>query len=164
MPDINFFAKTDFRGEEKIFGIKKDDRRLHMYILGKTGMGKTTLLLNMILNDIYGNEGVCFIDPHGDAVEKLLDYIPSHRINDVIYFNPADIDYPVALNILERVEPERRHLAVSSLVSVFRKLYAEYWQHRQEHILRNTILALLDEEKTLFNLNFDKFSNYVFKI
>ncbi len=156
MPDINFFAKTDFRGEEKVFGIKKDDRRLHLYILGKTGMGKTTLLLNMILNDIYENEGVCFIDPHGDAVEALLDYIPPHRIDDVIYFNPADVDYPVALNVLERVEPERRHLAVSSLVSVFRKLYAEYWQHRQEHILRNTILALLEEERTLFNYDKSK--------
>ncbi len=158
MNNINFFAKTDFRSEEKIFGIKKEDRRLHLYILGKTGMGKTTLLLNMILNDIYGNEGVCFIDPHGDAVEKLLDYIPSHRINDVIYFNPADIDYPIALNILESVEPERKHLVVSSLISVFRKLYAEYWQHRQEHILRNTILALLEEEKTLFNYGKSKFN------
>ncbi len=156
MSQINFFAKTDFRGEGKIFGIKKEDRRLHMYVIGKTGMGKTTLLLNMILNDIYGNEGVCFIDPHGDAVEALLDYIPLHRINDVVYFNPADVDYPVALNILERVEPERRHLAVSGLVSVFRKLYAEYWQHRQEHILRNTILALLEEEKNLFNYNRSK--------
>jgi type IV secretory pathway TraG/TraD family ATPase VirD4 len=162
MPQINFFAKTDFRNEEKVFGIKKEDRRLHMYIIGKTGMGKTTLLLNMILNDIYGNEGVCFIDPHGDAVEKLLDYIPSHRINDVIYFNPADVDYPIALNILGDCSIEdihsagQRHLLVSSLISIFRKLYAEYWQHRQEHILRNTILALLDEEKTLFDYDKNK--------
>ncbi len=161
MPQINFFAKTDYRGEGKVFGIKKEDRRLHMYIIGKTGMGKTTLLLNMILNDIYGNEGVCFIDPHGDAVESLLDYIPSHRIDDVIYFNPDDVDYPVALNILgdckeENLGASRRHLAVSSLISIFRKLYAEYWQHRQEHILRNTILALLDEEKTLFDYDKSK--------
>ena len=164
MPQINFFAKTDFRNEEKVFGIKKEDRRLHMYILGKTGMGKTTLLLNMILNDIYGNEGVCFIDPHGDAVEKLLDYIPSHRINDVIYFNPADLDYPIALNILGECSKDdtpsagQRHLLVSSLISVFRKLYAEYWQHRQEHILRNTILSMLDfdEEKTLFDYDKSK--------
>ncbi len=156
MSSINFFAKTDFRGEGKVFGIKKEDRRLHVYIIGKTGMGKTTLLLNMILNDVYGNEGVCFIDPHGDAVEALLDYIPSYRINDVVYFNPADIDYPIALNILESVEPARRHLAVSGLISIFKKLYAEYWQHRQEHILRNTILALLDEEKTLFDYNKSK--------
>ncbi|MDD2666639.1 MAG: type IV secretion system DNA-binding domain-containing protein [Methanocellales archaeon] len=154
MSKINFFAKTNFRGEGKVFGIKKEDRRLHMYVIGKTGMGKTSLLLNMILNDIYGNEGVCFIDPHGDAVERVLDYIPKERINDIIYFNPADVDHPIALNVLEKVEPGRRHLLVSGLISVFRKLYAEYWHHRQEHILRNTILALLDYpgNKTLLDV------------
>lgn len=125
-----------------------------MYILGRTGMGKTTLLLNMILNDIYGNEGVCFIDPHGDAVETLLDYIPSFRLKDVIYFNPADVDYPIPLNVLSESEPQRKHLLVSSLISIFRKLYAEYWQHRQEHILRNSILALLEQpgRKTLVDV------------
>ena len=154
MSNINLFAKTNFRGEGKIFGIKKEDRRLHMYIIGKTGMGKTSLILNMALNDIYNGAGICLIDPHGDMIENLLDYIPSWRINDVIYFNPADVDYPIALNILERVEPDKRHLVVSGLISVFRKLYAEYWQHRQEHILRNTILALLDYpgNKTLLGI------------
>jgi hypothetical protein len=154
MSNINLFAKTNFRGEGKLFGIKKQDRRLHMYIIGKTGMGKTSLILNMALNDIYNGSGICLIDPHGDMIENLLDYIPSWRINDVIYFNPADIDYPIALNILERVEPDKRHLVVSGLISVFRKLYAEYWQHRQEHILRNTILALLDYpgNKTLLGI------------
>ena len=154
MPDINFFALTNFRNQRKLFGIKREDRRLHMYILGRTGMGKTTLLLNMILNDIYGNEGVCFIDPHGDAVETLLDYIPSFRLKDVIYFNPADTDYPVPLNVLGQLEPDRKHLLVSSLISIFRKLYAEYWQHRQEHILRNSILALLEHSgrKTLVEI------------
>ncbi|MBE9591984.1 MAG: type IV secretion system DNA-binding domain-containing protein [Proteobacteria bacterium] len=101
MQHINLFAKTNFRGEGKIFGIKKKDRRLHMYIIGKTGMGKTSLILNMALNDIYNGSGICLIDPHGDMIENLLDYIPSWRINDVIYFNPADINYPIALNILE---------------------------------------------------------------
>jgi type IV secretory pathway TraG/TraD family ATPase VirD4 len=154
MGDINYFAVTDFRNERKLFGIKREDRRLHMYILGRTGMGKTTLLLNMILNDIYGNEGVCFIDPHGDAVETLLDYIPSFRLKDVIYFNPADTDYPIPLNVLGESEPQKKHLLVSSLISIFRKLYAEYWQHRQEHILRNCILALLEqpEKKTLVDV------------
>jgi len=154
MPETNFFALTNFRNQRKLFGIKREDRRLHMYILGRTGMGKTTLLLNMILNDIYGNEGVCFIDPHGDAVETLLDYIPAFRLKDVIYFNPADTDYPVPLNVLGQVEPERKHLLVSSLISIFRKLYAEYWQHRQEHILRNSILALLEHRgrKTLVEI------------
>jgi type IV secretory pathway TraG/TraD family ATPase VirD4 len=154
MSNINLFAKTNFRGEGKLFGIKKEDRRLHMYIIGKTGMGKTSLISNMALNDIYNGSGICLIDPHGDMIENLLDYIPSWRINDVIYFNPADINYPIALNILERVEPDKRHLVVSGLISIFRKLYAEYWQHRQEHILRNTILALLDYpgNKTLLGI------------
>ena len=154
MSYINLFAKTNFRGEGKLFGIKKEDRRLHMYIIGKTGMGKTSLISNMALNDIYNGSGICLIDPHGDMIESLFDYIPSWRINDVIYFNPADINYPISLNILERVEPDKRHLVVSGVISVFRKLYAEYWQHRQEHILRNTILALLDYpgNKTLLGI------------
>ena len=154
MPDINFFAVTDFRSERKLFGIKREDRRLHMYILGRTGMGKTTLLLNMLLNDIHSNEGVCFVDPHGDAVETLLDYIPSFRLKDVVYFNPADIDYPIPLNVLGDSESQRKHLLVSSLISIFKKLYSEYWQHRQEHILRNSILALLEQptRKTLVDV------------
>ncbi len=125
-----------------------------MYIIGRTGMGKTSLMLNMILNDIYGGEGVCFIDPHGDAVETLLDYIPESRVNDVIYFNPADTKYPIPLNILEKVPAEKRHLLVSSVISIFKKLYKDYWHHRQEHILRNTLLALLEREEdcTLFDV------------
>lgn len=125
-----------------------------MYVIGRTGMGKTSLILNMILNDIYAGEGVCFIDPHGDAVEALLDYIPESRLEDVIYFNPADIEYPIPLNPLENVPPERRYLLVSSVLSIFSKLYKEYWHHRQEHILRNTLLALLErqEDHTLLDV------------
>jgi len=149
MLEINYFAETDFRDEKRVFGIKREDRRLHMYILGRTGMGKTTLLLNMILNDVYGEEGLCFIDPHGDAVEKLLDYTPSSRVKDVIYFDPADTEHPIPLNVLGEVDQARKHLLVSNLISIFRKLYGEYWQHRQEHILRNTLLALLEyKDKT----------------
>lgn len=118
-----------------------------MYVIGKTGMGKTTLLLNMILNDIYSGEGLCFIDPHGDAVEKLLDYIPPSRVDDVIYFNPADTEYPIPINVLGQVAPERRHILVSSVISIFRMLNPEHWQHRQEHILRNSLLALLEAEE-----------------
>jgi hypothetical protein len=147
MSRINFFAVTDARGQEKVFGIKQEDRRLHMYVIGRTGMGKTTLLLNMILNDIYAGEGLCFIDPHGDAVEALLDYIPDSRVNDVIYFNPADIEHPIPLNILERVPQERRHILVSHVLSIFRKLYPEHWQHRQEHIMRNALLVLLERDE-----------------
>jgi hypothetical protein len=154
MSDINIFAETDYRGQRKRFGIKREDRRLHMYVIGRTGMGKTTLLLNMLLNDIHAGEGVCFIDPHGDAVEALLDYIPESRVKDVIYFNPADTAYPIPLNPLAPVAPERRHLLVSGILSIFRKLYAEHWQHRQEHIMRNCLLTLLerDESHTLLDL------------
>jgi len=154
MPEVNIFAETDFRSERRRFGIKREDRRLHMYVVGRTGMGKTSLLLNMALNDIYGGEGACFIDPHGDAVEALLDYIPASRLRDVIYFNPADAEYPIPLNVLEDVEPQRRHLLVSGLISIFRRLYSEHWQHRQEHILRNAVLALLEQpgRKTLLDV------------
>jgi len=164
MSNINYFALTDYRNERKKFGIKKEDRRLHMYILGRTGMGKTTMLVNMILNDIYADEGLCFVDPHGDAVETLLDYIPAHRIKDVVYFNPADMKYPVPLNIFGECDAQKRHLLVSSILSVFKKLYAGYWQHRQEHILRNAILALLDYQgkKTLFEV-YRLFSDWRFR-
>jgi type IV secretory pathway TraG/TraD family ATPase VirD4 len=164
MSNINYFALTDYRNERKKFGIKKEDRRLHMYILGRTGMGKTTMLVNMILNDIYADEGLCFVDPHGDAVETLLDYIPAHRIKDVVYFNPADMKYPVPLNIFGECDAQKRHLLVSSILSVFKKLYAGHWQHRQEHILRNAILALLDYQgkKTLFEV-YRLFSDWRFR-
>jgi len=164
MKDINVFAQTDFRNDNKRFGIKKEDRRLHMYTLGKTGMGKTTLLINMILNDVYKGEGLCFIDPHGDAVEVLLDYIPEERVKDVIYFNPADIKYPIPVNIFGEYKEKRRHILVSGLLSVFKKLYKGHWQHRQEHILRNSILALLDYEgeKTLFEI-YRLFSDWRFR-
>jgi len=154
MGNINFFAVTDYRNQRKRFGIKRDDRRLHMYTLGRTGMGKTTLLLNMILNDIYANEGVCFIDPHGDAVETLLDYIPDFRMKDVIYFNPADVNYPTPINLFGESESHKKHLLVSTLISVFKKLYSGHWQHRQEHILRNTVLSLLEYQgqRTMFEI------------
>jgi len=144
MSNITFFARTDYRGEDKAFGIRKEDRRYHAYVIGKTGMGKTTLLLNMILSDILSGEGAGVIDPHGDLAETILDYIPSRRINDVVYFDPSDIDYPVSLNILERTPPERRHIVVSGLLSVFKRLWREFWGPRMEHIFRNAILALLE--------------------
>jgi hypothetical protein len=164
MNEINCFAATDFRNEQKRFGIKRSDRRLHMYTLGRTGMGKTTMLLNMILNDIYAGEGICFIDPHGDAVEMLLKYIPAFRTKDVIYFNPADLNYPVPINIFGECEEQRKHILVSGILSVFKKLYAGHWQHRQEHIMRNSILALLDYsgDKTLFEI-YKLFSDWRFR-
>ncbi len=141
---ITLFARTNFRNKQVPFGIKRDDRRKHMYIVGKTGMGKTNMIENMIIQDIINGEGVCFVDPNGDAVEKILDFIPPNRINDVVYFNPADMDFPVAFNILESVDPKYKHLVASGLMSVFTKIWANLWSARMEYILNNAILALLD--------------------
>ncbi|MEI6597092.1 MAG: type IV secretion system DNA-binding domain-containing protein [bacterium] len=145
MPEeITVFAETNFRNQYRQFGIKTDDRRRHMYLVGKTGMGKSTILENMIVDDIRSGKGVMVVDPHGDLAEKIIDYIPSGRVNDVIYFNPADIDYPIAFNIIEQVEPHLRHLVASGLIGVFKKLWADSWGPRLEYILRNAILAVLD--------------------
>ena len=141
---INVFARTNFRNKQMAFGIKLDDRRRHVYIMGKTGMGKTTMIENMIVQDIQAGNGVAFVDPHGDAVEKILNYIPASRINDVVYFNPADTDYPIAFNPLESVDPKYKHLVASGLMGVFTKMWANVWSARMEYILNNTILALLD--------------------
>ncbi|MFH1427226.1 MAG: type IV secretion system DNA-binding domain-containing protein, partial [Patescibacteria group bacterium] len=141
---ITTFAETTFRNRRQKFGIKVDDRRRHMYFIGKTGMGKSTVLENMIIEDIRAGRGVAVVDPHGDLAEKIIEYIPSDRINDVIYFNPADNDYPIAFNVVEQVEPHLRHLVASGLVGVFQKLWADSWGPRLEYILRNAILAVLD--------------------
>jgi len=142
--DINFFAVTTFRNQRKKFGIKTDDRRRHLYVVGKTGMGKTLMLKNMAIQDIQQGKGIGFIDPHGEAAEELLDCIPSNRVNDVIYFNPADIDHPLAFNIMEKVGVEQRHLIASGLMGVFKKIWPDVWSARMEYILNNSILALLE--------------------
>lgn len=142
--NITVFAQTTFRNQARKFGIKVDDRRRHMYLIGKTGMGKSTVQENMIVADIRAGRGVAVVDPHGDLVEKIIDYIPTNRINDVVYFNPADMDYPIAFNVVEQVESHLRHLVASGLVGVFQKLWADSWGPRLEYILRNSILAILD--------------------
>ncbi len=142
--NITVFAETTFRNKFRKFGIKADDRRRHMYLIGKTGMGKSTILENMIVEDIRAGHGVAVVDPHGDLAEKVIKYIPSNRINDVIYFNPSDYEYPIAFNVVEQVESHLRHLVASGLIGVFQKLWADSWGPRLEYILRNTILAILD--------------------
>src|SRR3989338_571926 len=137
---ITLFAKTNFRNKEAAFGIKPDDRRRHMYLIGKTGMGKTTLMENMVIQDIQNGHGVCFIDPHGDSVQRILNSVPSSRVNDVIYFNPADLEFPIAFNILESVDSRYKHLVASGLMGVFTKIWANVWSARMEYILNNTIL------------------------
>jgi len=144
MAEINFFAKTNFRNQERIFGIKRDDRRRHVYVIGKTGMGKSNLLENMAIQDIRNGEGVCVVDPHGEFAEKMLRAIPSNRINDVIYFNPSDAEFPIAFNILEAVDEDKKNLIASGMMGVFKKIWPDVWSARMEYILNNTILALLD--------------------
>ncbi|MDI6602744.1 MAG: type IV secretion system DNA-binding domain-containing protein [Patescibacteria group bacterium] len=152
--EITYFAKTTFRNLNRQFGIKKSDRRQHMYIIGKTGVGKTCLLKNMALQDIQKGEGIAIIDPHGEFVEEVLDRIPSHRINDVVYFNPADTEYPISFNILEVPDPQYKHLVASGLIGIFTKIWANVWSARMEYILNNCILALLDTHgTTLLGIN-----------
>jgi hypothetical protein len=151
---ITFFAKTDARGKETPFGIKAIDRLRHMYVIGKTGMGKSTLLENMAVQDIQNGEGLAFIDPHGATAETLLDYIPEHRKKDVVYFAPFDAEHPIAFNVMEDVGPEKRHLVVSGLMSVFKKIWVDAWSARMEYILQNTLLALLEyPDSTLLGVN-----------
>ncbi len=142
--EITSFAETDYRNQSVKFGIKTDDRRRHMYVIGKTGMGKSTLLENMIIQDIQAGRGVCVVDPHGELVEKIINFIPSSRVNDVVYFNPADLEYPIAFNFLEKVGPEQRHLVVSGLIGVFKKIWADSWGPRLEYVLHHAISALLE--------------------
>ncbi len=142
--DVALFAETTFRNQHRRFGIKTDDRRRHMYLIGKTGMGKSTVLENMIIDDIRAGRGVAVVDPHGDLAEKIIQFIPTERIQDVIYFNPADVNYPIAFNVVEQVAPQLRHLVASGLIGVFQKLWADSWGPRLEYILRNSILAILD--------------------
>ncbi len=152
--DITIFGETSFRNERRRFGIKRTDRQRHMYVIGKTGMGKSVLLENMIYSDIMNGQGLCMVDPHGDSAELIVDCVPKERINDVIYFNPADLENPIAFNVLEKVDSRYRHLVASGLVGVFKKIWADSWGPRLEYILRNTILALLDHpESTLLGVN-----------
>jgi hypothetical protein len=152
--EVTVFAETNFRNQRRQFGIKTDDRRRHVYIIGKTGMGKTTLMENMVLADIHAGHGVAYIDPHGDTAQKILDYIPPHRINDVVYLNPADMDFPVGFNILESINPDKKHLVAAGLMGVFKKIWPDVWSARMEYILLNTILALLDAPgSTLLGIN-----------
>lgn len=152
--DICLFAQTNYRNQMRRFGIKTDDRRRHMYVIGKTGMGKTTMMENMVLHDIYAGSGVGVVDPHGDFAEKIINYIPPNRINDVVYFNPADMEYPIGFNILEVRSEGQKHLVAAGLMGIFKKIWPDVWSPRMEYILNNTILALLEYPgSTLLGIN-----------
>ncbi len=144
MKGILYLGKTNYRNQEIKFGIKEDDRRRHVYIIGKSGTGKSTLLSNMVFSDIANGKGVCLVDPHGETAEDVLKLVPEDRVDDIIYFNPSDINYPMAFNPLERVSNDSRHLVASGLMSVFKKIWPDVWSARMEYILNNTLLALLE--------------------
>lgn len=153
-PDnVTLFAQTNYRHFNHRFGIMTDDRRYHTYAVGKTGTGKSTMLRNMIIDDIQKGRGIAVVDPHGDLIQHVLDFIPDHRVQDIVYFNPADREHPVGFNLLESVDPDLRSIVASGLMSIFTKLWANVWSARMEYILRNTVLALLEyPEATLLEI------------
>jgi hypothetical protein len=151
---ITYFAETDARHKKIKFGIKAKDRLKHVYVIGKTGMGKSTFLENMAIQDIQNGNGLTLIDPHGGTAEKLLDYVPESRIKDVLYFAPFDLEHPVSFNVMEDVGPDRRHLVVNGLMSTFEKIWADAWSARMAYILQYSILALLEYPgSTLLGIN-----------
>ena len=151
---ITYFAETDARGKKVPFGIKAKDRTRHVYVIGKTGMGKSTLLENMAVQDIQNGEGFAFVDPHGKTADLFLDYIPKERMKDVVYFAPFDTDNPIAFNIMEDVGYDKRHLVAAGLMSAFKKIWVDAWSARMEYILGNVILALLEYPgATLLSIN-----------
>lgn len=161
--EINFIARSEFKNRVATFGIKKKDRRRHVYIIGKTGTGKSTLIANMAINDLRNRQGMAVVDPHGDLTEILLDYIPSYRINETAYLDPSDTEHPFHLNPLEVKNPAHKELVASNIVAIFYKLYSYSWGPRLEYILRNTILTLMETpEPTLVQI-IDLLSNRNFR-
>lgn len=151
---ITYFAATHTRGKREMFGIRAEDRGKHIYVIGKTGMGKSTMLENMAIQDIQNGEGLAFVDPHGATAEKLLDFVPQGRIKDVVYFAPFDTDYPIGFNVMEDVGFDKRHLVVSGLMGALKRIWVDAWSARMEYILQNTLLALLEYPgSTLLDVN-----------
>ncbi|MBA4850478.1 type IV secretory system conjugative DNA transfer family protein [Emticicia sp. BO119] len=144
MQDQTPIGVTNWRDSQQLFSIKDNDRFSHIYAVGKTGVGKSTLLLNMAKADIEQGKGVCVIDPHGDLVEKLLACIPQQRMEEVMYFNPIDTAHPIGFNPLKSISPHLHTLVASGLITTFKKIWAESWGVRLEYILRFSILTLLE--------------------
>ena len=152
--EISAFGLTNFRGINHQFGMLRRDRSRHMYIIGQTGAGKSGLLELLALSDVFYNQGYCIIDPHGDFAVDNLKFVPKSRISDVIYFNPADTSYPVAFNPLEVTDPSRKPNICSEVIGVLKRMFGDSWGPRLEHILRYTLLALLDRpEATLLDIS-----------
>lgn len=146
--NISAFGLTNFRGINHQFGMLRRDRSRHVYIIGQTGAGKSGMLELFALSDVFYNQGYCIIDPHGDFAINNLRFVPEHRIQDVVYFNPADTAYPVAFNPLELDDPARKPNVCSEVIGVLKRMFGDSWGPRLEHILRYTLLALLDRPET----------------
>lgn len=150
---VTYLARVDFRTDRRLFGIRRHDRRSHQYLIGKTGTGKSTLIATMIRQDIEAGEGLTLLDPHGDLVQAVLGSVPAHRRADLIYFNAPDPNLGLCFNPLRQVAPAERALTVSDLIDAFKKIWAESWGPRLEHLLRNSLLAILElPDPALFDI------------
>ncbi len=147
-PDISMFGTTNYHNNFQDFGIKRADRRRHLYAVGKSGTGKSKLLELLIKSDIEAGKGVGVLDPHGDLVDNILRFIPEHRIKDVILFDPSDTEFPIAFNPLEKVDEKFKMQITIGFIDIFKKLFGSNWSNRLEHVLRYTTLALLDSPNT----------------
>ena len=147
-PEVVYFATTNYRQQKKVFGIQRKDRRQHMYILGKSGMGKSTLISNMVFQDMRNGDGLAVIDPHGDLVEHILTLVPRSRLRDIVYFDPSEDNWHIGFNILESKNERQRSLMTSSIMGIFTKIWSNVWSARMEYILTNSILALSETPNT----------------
>src|SRR6202051_494729 len=161
--DITFFARTDFRSDRRVFGIKTEDRFSHVYVIGKTGTGKSTLMETMALQDLRRGAGFALIDPHGDLVESIVAQVPQSEGSGIIYLNPADPTQPWGYNPLRHVAPQYIALAASGLMEVLKKMWPEAWGVRMEHILRNVLLALLEQPSATMDDILRIFSDKTFR-
>lgn len=147
--DCVYFAKTTYREQLAKFGIKRDDRRRHIYVIGKTGTGKSNLLKNLVAQDMQNGEGLAVLDPHGQLIDDLLDLIPDHRVEDVVLLDPSDLEHPIGINMFENPDPAQKNLMASGLVDVFKKEWGDIsWGPRLEYLLNNAILTLLEVPRT----------------
>lgn len=147
-PNISLFGMTNYHNNFEKFGIKREDRKRHLYVVGKSGSGKSKLLELLIKEDLEAGKGVGVLDPHGDLVDNIMQFIPKDRINDVIYFDPADLDFPVSFNPMENVAEKQKMQVTIGFIQIFKKLFGSNWTDRLEHVLRYTVLALLDSPNT----------------
>ena len=145
---IIYIGERENWGQPSLFGVQASDQRQHLYIIGKTGVGKTTLLRNMILQHLNHGSGLALLDPHGDLAEELLDHFPPARADDLVYFNPSDLEFPIGLNPLTNVPPDDRHVIASGITGAFKSIWRDSWGPRMEYILYNALIALLDCENT----------------